>query len=274
MLDAARERRKAMLSEADELLAGLDGIVLQQLGLTLPPPDDRMIYAVRLGDGFRQRFDANFHTPQFRKIDRMLERHGAERLGTIATLSEERADPRRSGETHFRYIEIGSVSAESGEASAVETPSGEAPSRARMVVHDGDIIVSLTRPHRGSIAVIDESLDGAIASTGFAVVTDFEQHGVDVSYFWAYLRTLLARLQMLQRSSGGNYPAITEDELRNILVPVPSPKIQQTIAAEVARRRAEARRLRAEADRLWEQAKADFEEALLGPNAASIPGKE
>lgn len=263
--NAARVARREKLAQADSLLAGLDGFVLDVLGLTLPAPDGRTVYAVRLRDGLRERADANYHTPRFRDIQRRLQACGAVPLGTLCRLSEERADPTVGDGPTFRYIEISSVNSETGEAQPVDTPRSEAPSRARMVTRNGNIIVSLTRPQRGSIALIDESLDGCIASTGFAVLTDIDTDNIQTSYLWSYLRTQTARLQMLQRSSGGNYPAITEDELRRVLVPVPDPKAQEKIATEVAHRRDEARRLRDEARTIWDDAKRRFEEELLGP---------
>lgn len=70
---------------------------------------------------------------------------------------------------------------------------------------------------------------------------------------------------MLQRASGGNYPAITESELAKVLIPIPDKEVQQTIATEARRRREEARRLREEAEAGWQAAKRWFEEQLLGP---------
>jgi restriction endonuclease S subunit len=69
---------------------------------------------------------------------------------------------------------------------------------------------------------------------------------------------------MHQRSSGGNYPAITEEELKRILIPVPDEKTQSEIVDELRSRRMEARRLREEAAREWDEAKANFEARLLG----------
>jgi type I restriction enzyme S subunit len=70
---------------------------------------------------------------------------------------------------------------------------------------------------------------------------------------------------MLQRSSGGNYPAITEHELGNVMVPVPTPDVQERIAKEAQRRRRQAAELRSEADAKWQARKTWFEEQLLGP---------
>ena len=78
------------------------------------------------------------------------------------------------------------------------------------------------------------------------------------------LRSQLCLQQMLQRTSGGNHPAIAQDELAQVLIPVPSPTVQESIAAEMNVRRDEAHRLRTEAAVEWEAAKARFEARLLG----------
>ena len=70
---------------------------------------------------------------------------------------------------------------------------------------------------------------------------------------------------MFQRASGGNYPAITEAELRNIMVPIPDQNTQHRVATEAVRRLEESRRLRAEAEEDWKSAKRWFEGQLLGP---------
>lgn len=83
-------------------------------------------------------------------------------------------------------------------------------------------------------------------------------------YLWCVMRAQFCLRQMLQRASGGNYPAITEPELANIVVPVPNMKIQEIIAAEVHRHHDEAQRLRKEAEAGWRAAKHWFEDELLG----------
>ncbi len=263
-MEKARAERRAKLAEADALLAGLDGYVLDTLGLMLPPRDERNVFAVRRG-AVPARFDPHFHLPEFAQILRMLSANGSEPLGNLVTFSKETWKPEQHEGDTFRYIEISGVDRGTGEASAVETSVAEAPSRARMAVADGDIIVSLTRPHHGSIAQITPELDGCVASTGFAVLRGVDEARVLRDYLWCILRAKICLTQMLQRASGGNYPAITEPELAKVLIPVPDLDIQKTIATEARRRSEEARRLRAEAEAGWQQAKRWFEEQLLGP---------
>jgi type I restriction enzyme, S subunit len=262
-MDAARAERRAKLAEADALLAGLDGFLLATLGLTPQPKDDRKVFAVR-AKTVPGRFDPHFYLPGLMQNLRMLTGAGAEALGSLVSFSDEVWKPAEHDKPTFRYIEISSVSPHTGEAQAEETPVAEAPSRARMAVRTGDIIVSLTRPHHGSIAQITPALNGCVASTGFSVLRNLSQR-VNREYLWCVLRTRMCLKQMLQRASGGNYPAITEQELAKVLVPVPTPEVQEAIATEARGRREEARRLHADAEAGWQAAKRWFEEQLLGP---------
>lgn len=262
-MDAARAERRAKLAEADALLAGLDDFLLATLGLTPSPKDDRKVFAARRAD-VPARFDPHFHLPALAQNMRMLMAGGAEPLGSLVSFSDEIWKPAKHENPTFRYIEISNVNPNTGEACAEETPVAEAPSRARMAVRTNDIIVSLTRPHHGSIAQITPDLNGCVASTGFSVLRSIEGSRLNREYLWCVLRSKMCLLQMLQRASGGNYPAITEPELAKVLLPVPKPAVQETIATEACRRREAARRLRAEAEAGWQAAKRWFEEQLLG----------
>lgn len=264
-MDAARAKRQATLAEADALLAQLDDFLIESLGLERPPKDDRKVFGIR-GTRVSARFDPHFHAPKFARIQQMLAAINCEPLGTFTGFSNETWNPAEHGEATFRYIEINGVSPRTGEASWSEVPTTEAPSRARMSVREGDIIVSLTRPHHGSIAYLSSEFAGCVASTGFAIIRTVA-HKVRRDYLWCVLRAQFCLLQMLQRASGGNYPAITESELAKVLIPVPPLDEQATIAAEAHRRRKEAHRLRVEAEDAWLAAKRWFEGQLLGASA-------
>ena len=261
-MDAARAERKAKLAEADALLAGVDDYALDALGLAPPQADSRRVFAVD-GKSAQQRFDPHFHSPEFAQIQEMLSRTQCESLGNITAFSKEMWRPENHDQPTFRYIEISAVDPKTGEAHWNDVPITAAPSRARMKIRADDIIVSLTRPHHGSIAHLGPEFDECIASTGFAVIRDVAQN-IHRDYLWCVLRARFSLNQMIQRASGGNYPAITEQELTNIIVPIPDIDVQQTIAAEINLRREEARRLRAEAEAGWQTARRWFEAQLLG----------
>jgi type I restriction enzyme S subunit len=65
--------------------------------------------------------------------------------------------------------------------------------------------------------------------------------------------------------TGNTHPRLTNEDVINLVIPIPKDiAVQKTIAVEARRRRDEARRLRDEAEVGWQAAKRWFEEQLLG----------
>jgi restriction endonuclease S subunit len=132
-------------------------------------------------------------------------------------------------EEYFPYIEISAIDVQDGTIKKIDNIEKlNAPSRAKKIVRNNDILISTTRPNRGAISLLKELDKISIASTGFAVIRDINNE-ILREYLYIMLRQKSSLLQMEQRSSGGNYPAITEDELKKILIPLPSKEIQQQI---------------------------------------------
>lgn len=182
-------------------------------------------------DEIEGRIDPHFYRPEFRELKENLSKLESKPLGEIIEFSSETWNQKDSFDNEFPYIEISEIDISTGEIQNITYyEKKNAPSRAKMRVRENDIIVSTTRPHRGAIAHIDREKDGFIASTGFAILRDLKIE-VNKEYLLFMLRTQLSLKQMLQRSSGGNYPAITSGELKNILIPIPPKKTQEKIVS-------------------------------------------
>lgn len=88
-------------------------------------------------------------------------------LGELADEPVEQTGP--SGD--FLYVDIGSIDRETKKISDPKPLAlSQAPSRAKQVLRAGDVLVSMTRPNLNAVALVPESLDGAIGSTGFHVL--------------------------------------------------------------------------------------------------------
>ena len=136
----------------------------------------------------------------------------------------------------FPYIEIRGIDIKTGEIKNIsEINISEAPSRAKMIVRENDILISTTDPSRGAICLIDKCFEGFIASTGFAVVRKIKVGSLNRKYLFYALRFPSTLKQFEQRSTGGTYPIITKDELRKVLIPFPSKETQIRIVALMAR---------------------------------------
>jgi type I restriction enzyme, S subunit len=201
----------------------------------------------------KERHDPHFHLPVFAANLYQIARIPHKPLKLIFDQSTEIWDQASEGVTaEFPYIEISNVGLGTNEYEIDLTPVSDAPSRARMVVRAENIILSTTRPHRGAIAVIRPEDDMAIASTGFAVLRkkpEFTKEADTLFLFYALTSQMVLK-QLLQRSSGGNYPAITGPELDKILIPLPLMDIQREMVKEMQAARTQCKHKFEEADAL------------------------
>ena len=165
------------------------------------------------------RWDANYHAILPPEIEEILVNRSNSYvfLSDVSELSTERSDPRRWGNGTFLYIEISDVNAETCKATGKRLKCPEAPSRARKVVHAGDILFSTVRPERRTVARVTEEQEGAICTTGFAVLRPKD---IDSLVLAQLLRTDFVCQQVLRNNIGIAYPAIDESCLLDILLPI------------------------------------------------------
>ena len=134
------------------------------------------------------------------------------------------------------YIEISDVDEVSGIKGFESVKFSDAPSRARRLVMDGDVIVSTVRTYLRAVAAISNPTAETVVSTGFAVL---RPRAIDSRYSkYAILYDGFIS-EVISRSKGISYPAINATDLVRISVPLPPPDEQQAIAdyldAETAR---------------------------------------
>ena len=165
---------------------------------------DQDIGATHRIDERAERWDAQFLTSPLAVRTGDNDAHRKVPVETVATLVAERADPRSEPGDVFSYIEISNVDGDLLRVSATETFRNAAPSRARRRVRAGDVLVSTVRPERKTIGVVPPHLDGAICSTGFAVL---RPRTISPYVLAAALKAPDVTAQLVGISSGVAYPA-------------------------------------------------------------------
>jgi len=259
----SREEAKGLLEKAKTILASIDKFVLGELGIEIERERERVAFAIT-SDEIEGRIDPFFYKPYFKTLQRAIESKNYSILGELVEFAKETWDQKSIFDNQFPYIEISNIDTSNGEIAKTDfVPVAEAPSRAKMVVREGDIIISTTRPNRGAITAISEEQDGFIASTGFAILRDLKNNQVLKDYLFVALRTSISLQQMEQRTTGGNYPAITTEDLRKIKIVVPEIKTQEKIVAGVKTIYNKARNLRQEAGVVISEAQKQTSEMIF-----------
>lgn len=143
----------------------------------------------------------------------------------VATLKEN-TDPGYQ----FNYIDIESVT--TGEIAKTKLLKfGEAPSRARRIVENGDVLVSMVRPYLKAFAVVNGFEKNIIASTGFAVLHP-KRKGLS-DYIFAFTISDAFYRQIRDKMTGTAYPAISAKDLEQVEMPIPQNDTQVKHITEI-----------------------------------------
>lgn len=127
----------------------------------------------------------------------------------------------------IQYIDIGNVDSNGNIINIEHYKFGDAPSRARRIVKDGDTIVSTVRTYLRAITSIKYAPENLVCSTGFAVLRPKpEMNPIYLSYL---IRSTKYVDEIVRRSTGVSYPAISSNEIGNLECLLPDLQTQNLI---------------------------------------------
>jgi len=151
------------------------------------------------------------------------------KLKYLATINDEALPETTDPEYEISYIDIGNVRSNG----LVEPPTtyrfADAPSRARRLVKNGDVIISTVRTYLQAIASIENPPENLIVSTGFAVVRANPEN-LNVNFCKYVLRESSFLSELEKRSVGVSYPAINSSDLGDIVLKIPPISTQRRVA--------------------------------------------
>lgn len=149
-------------------------------------------------------------------------------LGELAELNSESLGTNTPRDYTFTYIDLSAVSRGLIDVASLEQfRFADAPSRARRVVRDGDVLFGTVRPQLRSHARVIG--DGFVASTGFSVARP-KPDLVDGGFLSHYLLSEEASRQAARCEVGSNYPAVTERDVAAFRLPRMPLDEQQRVA--------------------------------------------
>lgn len=164
------------------------------------------------------------------EIGRIPKEWEVAKLGDVVEIDKEARDPTKEtpNET-FTYVDIDSIEGGTGKIRNPKRILGkDAPSRARRVIHEHDVIMSTVRPYLKAFAMVPKEYDNQMCSTGFAVLTckGALLPGFLLNVFFSDIVITQCNRMMM----GGQYPALNQAQVSQIKIPVPRLAEQRKIA--------------------------------------------
>jgi len=161
----------------------------------------------------------------------------------------------------------------------------DAPSRAKRIVKDNDIVLSMVRPVQRHYGYLRNTKPNTVASTGFVVLTNKES--IDPYFLYSLLTQddITEYLDVVAEGSTSAYPAFTPDVIENLPILLPPLPEQRAIAGvlsslddKIDLLHRQNKTLEAMAEALWqkmfvEDADPDWKRGKLGDYGQIICGK-
>ena len=150
-------------------------------------------------------------------------------LSSLVSVDIESLKGNTDPEYKFKYIDISCVSTGSVTPPSQYILFQNAPSRAKRVVRQNDVLIATVRPNLKAFAHFDEEGEDWVASTGFAVLRNKEW--ADSRFIFNVMLSDDVSGQIDKLVAGSNYPAINSSDVKDLTVLSPPLPEQKKIAS-------------------------------------------
>lgn len=180
------------------------------------------------------RLDYNFYSPTYRTLINNLQKLNAVKLGDIVEIIKNKSSLLK--ETRIvEYVELSDVYTKSFEIiNSTTLLTSDLPSRASYELKKGDIITAVAGNSIGTekhaTAYVTSQFNQAICTNGFRVLRNIK---IDPFYLLYYLQSELFLKQVFMYRTGAAIPSLSDSDLANILIYLPSEKQIENISLKV-----------------------------------------
>lgn len=245
------------LEQSEHIYTSAESYLLECLGMTGFAANPEAYNVKSLKESFLDtgRFDAEYYLSGYEDYLRLMQSYsnGYGLLGDVCNIKDNNYTPENG--VRYKYIELADIG-KSGEITNCDVQNGEnLPTRARRVVHRGDVMVSSIEGSLDSCALVSDEHDGALCSTGFYVLSSSQ---LNPETLLTLFKSLPIQKLMKKGCSGTILTAIGKSELGKIPLPLIRTEVQEEIARHIQKSFA----LRKEAMQLLEEAELIVETAI------------
>jgi len=188
-------------------------------------------------DELNGRFDFDFYSPENRKMFSNLDSGKTVRLGDICDIIKIKSRKLKDQNLTVEYVELSDINTHSYEIiNSTTYQVHELPSRGSYEIQEGDIITAIagnsvgTRKH--ATALVTKEFEGSICTNGFRVLRNFK---IDSYFLLFFLKSEVFLKQMFMYRTGAAIPNVSDIDLANTLINIPSDKTIKEISKKMKR---------------------------------------
>ena len=225
MAEKLREKSRTLFHAAELLL-------LRELGLTNWQPSRQAWAEKTLSESFGAsgRIDAEYYSPILDEMRDTIRKQGIQfqSAGDVFSVYTDKVTPDQ--QRKYCYIELANVGSFGNILSHTRLLGADLPTRARQIVHAGNVIVPAVEGSISACALIGREHDGFLCSTGFFVL---EPHNISPEMAFLLFKSRYLQEAMKHAASGTILTSVNSEMFSAIPVPIPSQKLQTRIQSDV-----------------------------------------
>jgi type I restriction enzyme S subunit len=253
---AARDRRNKRLEEAAALLASIDGYLLSELGIALPPETENTLanrtFRVSAHELGGWRFDPHALHPDVEACREAIERlPNSAHLRQVVSFSRDQVAGRQEP---LPYVGLEHVQGGTGILLDVEY---EEDFGSALMFEPGHVLFPKLRPYLNKVHLADTT---GYCSTEFHVL---QAKAVSPEFLTLVLRSEITVRQTKHLMTGNTLPRLQTRDIERLPIPIPDKDIQDRIVTYAAKTQSEAVKLTQSAITELESAKREIEAILL-----------
>jgi len=244
------EQSKKIYSQAENLL-------LEELGLKEFESEGGLWSVVKLSEVKKaNRLDAEYFQPKYENLESKIRKYKHDLLESVLENVQAGFNSFTQPNKLFNYVELSNINPSIGVIDGFSEVLGkEAPSRAKRVLKDGDVIVSSVEGSLGKVALVHKEQRDFLASTGFF---QFRSKDILPEVLLVLAKSIVFQWQLEKRCAGTILTAVPKESIKDMPIPI-LPKPTQQKIAELVRKSHESRK---KAKELLDSAKRKVEELI------------
>lgn len=243
---------KSFFSKAEKLL-------LKEFDFKESELKDKNFYSSDLFETFKvKRIDAEYFQTDYEYVLDCIKNYSEGFVPLLDCVSNVKPNfnPKNEPDKLFSYVELSNIDRHIGVIEDTTKILGvQAPSRAKRILKENDVIVSTVEGSLEKVALVDKEFENSLASTGFF---QFRTSKIPAEVLLVLSKSILLQKQFKRECSGTILTAVPTESLNRIIIP----KLQNNIQEKIIKLVRKSHEAKKESDNLLKRAISEVEKAI------------
>ncbi len=265
-MNDAYKQKEAKEKEAKEKLKSIDDYLLEALGIKFPKKRDESVedrvFFRKFSEISENRIDPLFYNHEFYIYEKLLKEKPFRKFKYFINSINNGFDFRDYQTSGTPYLKVANIKKGSFDFSKIQYINFDSSEINKNIkLKKGNLL--LTRKGTfGNALALDNDYNYVISSEIFYI--ELKKELINTDFLEIYFNSYVGQLQFDNNKIGAIMGSLSQGAIRELIIPTPSPNLQETIVTHITNLKNEAKALQEEASQIYNEAKTEVGKMILG----------